>query len=558
MGPEVTALVHGELFPSEEASIRAHVASCAACGALAEDVRRISAATAARPSPVPDAASRARLSRALDAAWAEADEVSRSRGPALRLLDYSARRYAESRTVRFLAWSVAGHAAAAVVLGLWLAFPRDGGAPSEPAERAIEIATAPLPPPYEDDPIREASMPKPTEIRGIAGIEAPGWIPAEDLARGPLGVPPIEDPVDLKFSLKLYPNSESRDFARGRFRRDLREKALAGAWGPVEGPNAALSVERGLRWLAGEQDADGTWASGRPGDPKPQRDRFRGGVTGVSLLAILGDGRTAMRPGPYAKTARDAVTALVRSADPATGLVGGFAPRGADDRPLCNHGPALEALAEAYLLDYGRLRPEALEQLTRVVARAVKASLAAQLPDGSFGYAPGARAGDTSVTLLQVAALESARRAGFEVDAAAMKRAGEYLAARVGPDGRLGYREAGDRSMDATLTAEALPLAKALGLSEDVRARMRKAVLDEAATAASEERVLFRTALLRILPGDADVAARGAVAARAALSFQGPAGAFPSEPDRYARAAGDVLATARTLRALTAPYRGGL
>ena len=206
----------------------------------------------------------------------------------------------------------------------------------------------------------------------------------------------------------------------------------------------------------------------------------------------------------------------------------------------------------------GRLRPETREELARVVARAVKATLAAQLPDGSFGYVPNARAGDTSVTLLQVAALESARRAGFAVPAAAMQSAGAYLEARVGPDGRLGYVKAGDRATDATLTAEALPLAKALGISEDVRARMRKAVLDEAATAASEERILFRTALLRILPGDAEAATRGPVAARAALSFQGPAGAFSSEPDRYARAAGDVLATARTLRALTAPYRGGL
>ena len=242
MGPEVTALVRGELFPAEEAAIRAHVASCAACGALAEDVRRISAAAAARHAPSPDAASRARLARALDAAWSEADAAARARGPALRLLDRAARRYAESRPVRFLAWSVAGHAAAAVVLGLWLAFPRDGGVPAEPTGRAIEIATEPLPPPYEDDPIRAPAQPRPTEIRGIANIDTPPWIPAENFARGPLGAPPIDDPVDLKFSLKLYPNAESRDFARGRYRRDLREKAMAGAWGPVEGPNAALSV----------------------------------------------------------------------------------------------------------------------------------------------------------------------------------------------------------------------------------------------------------------------------------------------------------------------------
>jgi hypothetical protein len=580
MGPEVTALVRGELSPAEEVPVRAHLASCPACAALEGDLRRILAAAAARPSPVPDDASRERLAAALDVAWDEADAADRARGPVVRLLENAGRRYADSRKFRFLVYSLGAHAAAAVVLAVWLSVsaysPLRGpaGSPLNEREGSIDIASSqPLPPVDQYDPL-EAPEPPPPARSGPdrsgpdrSGMEGrwPLEVPAEVTwlnsgttsgARDPEPYP--ETHADLSATFRMYPGEEMRAFAAPRFRRDLRERRMALAYGPVEGPRAALTVERGARYLAAAQDPDGTWASGRPGDPRAQLDRFRGGVTGMSVLALLGDGRTAMRPGPFASNVKAGVTALVRSQDRSSGLLGGFARGAADDRPLCNHGPALSALAEEFGVDYGLLPAETREELARVVGRALKATLSSQLPDGSFGYAPGARQGDSSVTLLQVEAMEAARRAGFEVDAGALQRAGRWLAARLGTDGKLGYREAGDRARDATLTAEALLFAKDLGIGEDARERMLRAVLAEArAAGALEGRVLFRTALLEVLArsGDPEARAFAPDAVRASINAQGAPGSIPAGQDRYAAAAGDNLATARSVRALTAPYR---
>jgi hypothetical protein len=264
-----------------------------------------------------------------------------------------------------------------------------------------------------------------------------------------------------------------------------------------------------------------------------------------------------MRSGPFAGTARGALSALVRSQDPATGLLGGFARGPAADRPLCNHGPALEALAEAYGLDYGLLPAETRTSLERTIARAVEAALAAQLRDGSFGYTLRASRGDTSVTLLVVRGLEAARRAGFEVDPARLRLAGKYVASRVDAGGRLGYVEPGDRATDATLAAEALPLADALGLPGDLRARMAAAVAADQAAGGLEGRLLFRSAFLDVAGRTEDprTAALGPAAARGTIDGQEGAGSFASGGDRYARVAGDALSTARVVRALTSPYR---
>lgn len=571
MGSEVTALVRGELSPAEEAPVRAHLASCPACSALAEDVRRIRAAAAARPSPVPDAASRARLAAVLDRAMEEAEAADRARGPVLRLLDRAGRRYAESRRFRFLVYSLGAHAAAAVVLGVWLSLPSGGARP--PEEGTLEVATStPLPPPYDYDPLESRGPQPPLHPRagldyGQDGPRSRGgalefpldrpWPRSGAVAAGGGGDGFSETNVDLASTFHMYPSEVMRSFSAPRFRRDLREKRMESAYGPVEGPRAALTVQRGIGYLASAQDPDGTWASGRPGDPKVQRDRFRGGVTGMAVLALLGDGRTAMRPGPFALTVKAGVQALVDSQDPSSGLLGGFARGPANDRPLCNHGPALAALAEEYGVDFGLLPAGTREALARVVGNALQATLSSQLPDGSFGYAPGARQGDSSVTLLQVQALESARRAGFEVPAVALEKAGRWLAARLAADGRLGYREAGDRARDATLTAEALLFAKDLGIDDTMRERMLRAVLAEAGEGSLDGRVLFRTALLEVLArsGDPEARAFAPKAARASIDAQGAPGSFAAGQDRYAAAAGDNLATARSLRALTAPYR---
>ena len=562
-GPDVVALLRGELSPEEAVPVRAHIAACAACAALGADHDLIRAAAAARPAESPSPASRARLTAALDQALAAADAADRARGPVFRLLDRAGRRYAESRKVRFLTISLGAHAAAAVLLAIHLTVGLPGA--TAPEDPVIEIATgAPLPPPYPEDPFLGTDG---VEVEGV-GPMAPkggvGRIPMEtrwphlDLPLPPSRpVAPAEDPIDGGASFRLYPNAESAAFAGPRFRRLDRERRMREAWGPLDATHAEQTVERGLRYLAAAQNPDGTWSSGRAGDPKAQRERFAGGVTGTVLLAFHADGRTAMRQGPFTETVRRAMGAILRSEDRRTGLLGSFARGPANDRPLCNHAPALAALAEGYALDYGLLPDVTRKELSAVVERAVAATLRAQRDDGSFGYAPDAAQGDASVTLMQVEALDAARRAGFAVDPEALRRAGAWLRERLGADGRLGYRTAGDRSKDATLSAQALPLARALGFDEDARGRMAKAVLEDARGAALEERVLFRSAVLEVVARSAGEEARAVapLAARLGIAAQTAGGSIGAGRDPSAAAAGDALSTARTVRGLAAAYR---
>ncbi len=562
--PEVVALARGELPPAEAAPLRAHLEGCSSCASLHADTLRVRAAAAARPAPVPGEASRARLRAVLDAAWeeslaeeeAEADR-RRSRGPVLRLLDHAGRRYAESRAVRFLTFSVAIHAAAAVALTVHLV---GGGGGSGDRRPLIEVSgTFELPPPYPEDPFTAPPVPEGGIAEGtpLPWIPDAGWPVPGSSFPGAEPTPVLQDPLDFSAAQRLYPNGEFSAFATARFRSDLRTRGLARAWGAEEATAVGRAVERSLAFLAGTQESDGTWPSGRPGDPKPQRDRFRGGVTGICVGAFLADGRTALREGTYSSVVRDAVNALAGSQDRRTGLLGAFAAGPANDRPLVNHGPALGALAEAYGLDWRFLREETRRDLAAVILRGIAASLAAQREDGSFGYAPGARSGDASVTLLQIEALEAARLAGFEVGRAALDRAAAWIASRIGPDGRLGYRVAGDRGADATLTAEALTLDRVLRLPPEVRDRMLAEVLREAAAADLGDRVLFRSAVLETLaPRDAAEPGNPAGAVvRATLRSQSPSGAFGTRKDTWSLAAGDALGTARTVRALTAPWR---
>lgn len=275
--PEVVALARGELPPAEAAPLRAHVEGCSSCASLHADTLRVRAAAAARPAPVPGEASRARLRAVLDAAWEEslAEEEAeaarrRSRGPVLRLLDHAGRRYAESRAVRFLTFSVAIHAAAAVALTVHLV---GGGGGSGDRRPLIEVSgTLELPPPYPEDPFTAPPVPEGGIAEGtpLPWIPDAGWPVPGSSFPGAEPTPVLQDPLDFSAAQRLYPNGEFSAFATARFRSDLRTRGLARAWGAEEATAVGRAVERSLAFLAGTQESDGTWPSGRPGDPGVQ------------------------------------------------------------------------------------------------------------------------------------------------------------------------------------------------------------------------------------------------------------------------------------------------
>jgi hypothetical protein len=182
------------------------------------------------------------------------------------------------------------------------------------------------------------------------------------------------------------------------------------------------AVLAGSFWLARHQDADGRWSAAgfgeRCGEGRCDGVDYRGSaargpgagdprldvaVTGLGLLALLGDGHThKVSPHPALKRAVKRALQFLRRVQSADGRVGD-----ADAFPLLDHAIATLALSEAYAVsgDFTLKRP---------AAGAVKWLLAQRHPELG-GWGEPQRGPDTITTAWAVLALKSARVAALEV-----------------------------------------------------------------------------------------------------------------------------------------------
>jgi len=205
------------------------------------------------------------------------------------------------------------------------------------------------------------------------------------------------------------------------------------------------ALEAALAWLASHQAEDGRWdcdgfssrcaAEGEPcsGGGSATHDV---GVTGLALLAFLGEGNTQSE-GRYRDTVARGLAWLVEEQDDG-GLIG---PRASHDF-LYDHAIASLALCEAYALSRSpRLRGPA--------QAAIGLILRARNPYGAWRYdLPPAGDSDTSVTGWMVFALASAQEAGLVGDyRAAFEGALSFLDEVSDPvSGRVGYSALGEPS----------------------------------------------------------------------------------------------------------------
>jgi hypothetical protein len=130
------------------------------------------------------------------------------------------------------------------------------------------------------------------------------------------------------------------------------------------------------------------------------------GVTGLALLAFLGDGNTFTR-GAHSRAVERGVGFLLDVQDPETGRFGL-----AKGNYMYGHAIATLALCEAYgmaLTDPPASRVD-LSPLAAGVRNAVVFLLQTQAPRGGWGYSARDRKSDTSVTAWPLAALASALR----------------------------------------------------------------------------------------------------------------------------------------------------
>ncbi|HOX37503.1 MAG TPA: HEAT repeat domain-containing protein [Candidatus Brocadiia bacterium] len=226
----------------------------------------------------------------------------------------------------------------------------------------------------------------------------------------------ISASADVEYPITMDFHFEGRSNA-------TKKKALLKNFGGNEFTEAIKN--NALDWLARHQDDDGRWSAKdfhkhcptHPGegdapiiDPKWATGSNENpwgcsdgdydiGVTGLALMAFLGDGRTH-RHGDSKEVIRKGLDYLMRSQGEDGRFPGG----------MYHQGIATHALIEAY----GLTRDPAIG---RVAQKSVNFICWAQQPDAAWRYEPRSPVSDMSVTSWQCMALQSAHRAALVVPA---------------------------------------------------------------------------------------------------------------------------------------------
>jgi hypothetical protein len=216
---------------------------------------------------------------------------------------------------------------------------------------------------------------------------------------------------------------------------------------PGRPPVADAMLNRALEWLARHQERDGHWDARKFGGKRTDV-----GVTGLALLAFLGDGHTE-HLGRYRSNVAAAVAWLV-SKQEKDGCIG----RGFEGGVGYHHAIAGLALAEAYGM--------ARVPRTKVAAqKAVYYSLNTHMAGNSGWRYKAGQEGDMSVTGWFVMQLKSALVSGIEVDGKGFGNAAEFLERCTKDDGnyagRVAYKP--ERSPTTAMTAVGLVCRQFMG-----------------------------------------------------------------------------------------------
>jgi len=193
------------------------------------------------------------------------------------------------------------------------------------------------------------------------------------------------------------------------------------------------SVERGLAWLASEQQDDGSFRCIDSGQPA---------VTGLCLMAFLASGESPT-DGRYSKTLTQAIDYIV-SHQKRNGLIAALAPNSvpisrepvheiyASCAITYNHAISSLALSEAY----GQCDEAQAKKLSGAIEKAVSATLKMQawairrpVEGGGWKYITKAfdEDSDLSATAWQLMFLRSAKNAGFDVPKENIDQAMDYV-----------------------------------------------------------------------------------------------------------------------------------
>ena len=175
------------------------------------------------------------------------------------------------------------------------------------------------------------------------------------------------------------------------------------------------AVERGLEWLAKNQQLDGSWSLVGPYSDGVFKEWDNAtAATAMALLAFQGNGNTHLE-GKYKKNVANAWRWLQRQQD-ATGC---FFQRGPYTHRFYTHGMCSIAVCELYAMSKDA-------KYRRPAQSAIDYCLRSQSSQGGWRDNPNADS-DVSVTGWVVMALQSARMGGLKVPAKSLDLVGQFL-----------------------------------------------------------------------------------------------------------------------------------
>lgn len=189
------------------------------------------------------------------------------------------------------------------------------------------------------------------------------------------------------------------------------------------------AVQKGLEWIAKNQQRDGHWEANGAQYPTS--------MTALAGLALLMEGST-MREGKYADNIRRAVDWLVERSQ-RNGLIGNPNNFSESSRYMYGHGFGMLFLASVYGEEEDGERRKKLED---VLTRAADFCVKAQTNRGGWGYvsaADGQNFDEGSVTITQLQGLRACRNAGIVVPKKGIDDAVEYLKKSTTPKGGVIY-----------------------------------------------------------------------------------------------------------------------
>lgn len=185
-------------------------------------------------------------------------------------------------------------------------------------------------------------------------------------------------------------------------------------------PELEAAIEKGLAYLAKQQNEDGSFSA----------ERFGGGhigVTSICCLAFMANGQLPGR-GEYGYVVEKGLEYVLAHAQE-SGLI---ASEHVSHGPMYGHGFATMYLAEVYGMSP---RDDLREKLSSAVDLIVRT----QNREGGWRYQPRPEDADISVTICQIMALRAARNAGLAVPRETVDKCIEYVKRCQNPDGGFNY-----------------------------------------------------------------------------------------------------------------------